>query len=397
MRNTSQIMRDVVENAGGRISREQYLLDIQTEKEQDTGTTVALASLKSSCFNASRMAKAGVVSVKMGTHVDEVWTHELSCEARDGTLGGGVTTPVFTGLVPTPTATTTTTGTTSTTWMGIDVANPLDYPDVLQLQIVDKPTGYKESNNELLKLSIGFKEGFDIITEGPTGCGKTMAFQELSYQLQRPLVRINCRDGLEWEDMVGVNTIGSDGKSLEFVEGPLTLAMRHGGIFYADEFNYSRPSVMGGLNMVMDSRTLVLTHSGEILKAHSDFRVVASYNEGYAGTNEINGATKDRFSMGLSFYYLDTDMEVYVIQAQTGIAQPEIAGQLVKFANILREMRKTDEIGVDVSTRSLVTTMRILAHMPIKEALELKLFTLFDKDELDTVISAARMTFPNFS
>ena len=55
MRNTSQIMRDVVENAGGRISREQYLLDIQTEKEADTGTTVAMASLKSSCFNANRI------------------------------------------------------------------------------------------------------------------------------------------------------------------------------------------------------------------------------------------------------------------------------------------------------------------------------------------------------
>tara|TARA_R110000744_G_scaffold1725_3_gene6232 strand:+ start:35007 stop:36179 length:1173 start_codon:yes stop_codon:yes gene_type:complete len=390
-------MRDVTENAGGRISREQYILDIQTEKESDTGQTVAIQSLKSSAFSAKRLESAGLTTVKMGNNIDEIWTIELAESAQNGTMGGGATVPVFTGLVPTANTIATASTTTSTTWLGIEVADIDDYPENLQLQVVKKSTGYAESNNELLKLSIAFKEGFDVITEGPTGCGKTMAFQELSFRTQRPLIRINCRDGLEWEDMVGVNTIGSDGKSLEFVEGPLTLAMRHGGIFYADEFNYSRPSVMGGLNMVMDSRTLVLTHSGEILKAHSDFRVVASYNEGYAGTNEINGATKDRFSMGLSFYYLNADMEAYVIQAQTGIEAPVIAGQLVKFANILREMRKTDEIGVDVSTRSLVTTMRILSHMPIKEALELKIFTLFDKDELDTVISAARMTFPDFS
>lgn len=395
MRNTSQIMRDVVENAGGRISRDEYLIGIQTEKSYD-GVTPTIQSLKSSAFAKARLDKAGLTTVKIGNEIDEIWTNELADSAKNGTMSNGASQPVFSGIVPR--------GNVNddnhelgTTWMGIPINNPDNYPESMRIQIVSKSTGFTESNNEMLKLSMAQKEKFHTISEGPTGCGKTLAFQELSYQLQIPLVRINCRDGLEWEDMVGVNTIGSDGKSLEFVEGPLTLAMRHGGIFYADEFNYSRPSVMGGLNMVMDSRTLVLTHSGEILKAHPDFRVVASYNAGYAGTNEINAATQDRFDMAMSFYYLTADKETHVIQAQTGIEAPVIAGQLVKFANILREMRKTDEIGVDVSTRSLITTMKLLQYVPIKEALELKIFNMFDSDELDTVVSAARMTFPDYA
>ena len=78
----------------------------------------------------------------------------------------------------------------------------------------------------------------------------------------------------------------------EWCDGPLVDAMRNGEMFLIDEISLADDSVLERLNSVLESdHILVLSEKGEvkrgenktavdILKAHEDFRLIATMNPG---------------------------------------------------------------------------------------------------------------------
>jgi len=395
---TTQAMRDAVAEAGGRMPREQFLTDTQALIVANGGNTT-VASLRTNCMKQGRLMTAGLTKVSIGpdedgnTH-DEIWEMEEARAALDGNMtSGGNSLGLTGGGVATFD---TDYGTTSDVYYGIDRRDYSSAPAEIQALIESAPTGYVEQNGELLRIAIGFRENMNIMTEGPTGSGKTMAFKEFSHQTGTPLFRVNCKDGMDWEDLVGYMTANADGGT-QFIDGMLTRAVRYGGLFYADEFNYARPAVLGGLNMVMDSGVLELAMTGEVIEAHPDFRVVGSFNPGYAGTNDINAATRRRFAMSLIFGYLSPDLEAQVIQAQSGVALADTAEELVAFANDIRSLRNQHEVETDLSTASLVSLMTLLKHFNISEAMSMAVIPLFDEDDRETVEMTARARLSDYT
>jgi len=391
-------MRDAVAEAGGRMPREQFLTDTQALIVANGGNTT-VASLRTNCMKQGRLMTAGLTKVSIGpdedgnTH-DEIWEMEEARAALDGNMtSGGNSLGLTGGGVATFD---TDYGTTSDVYYGIDRRDYSSAPAEIQALIESAPTGYVEQNGELLRIAIGFRENMNIMTEGPTGSGKTMAFKEFSHQTGTPLFRVNCKDGMDWEDLVGYMTANADGGT-QFIDGMLTRAVRYGGLFYADEFNYARPAVLGGLNMVMDSGVLELAMTGEVIEAHPDFRVVGSFNPGYAGTNDINAATRRRFAMSLIFGYLSPDLEAQVIQAQSGVALADTAEELVAFANDIRSLRNQHEVETDLSTASLVSLMTLLKHFNISEAMSMAVIPLFDEDDRETVEMTARARLSDYT
>ena len=398
----TQAMRDAVSMNGGRMTRDEFY-DAVIQIRADDGVDVKLDSLKTNCMKKDRLVSAGLTKMQIGpdadgnTH-DEIWSVELAQSALDGNMSGGGSNNSL-GLTGGADLGTFEAdyGTTQEVYYGITRRDADDYPDIVRAQIPTKATGYIEQNGELLKTAIAFTEGMHTMTEGPTGCGKTMAFKEFCYQTGLPLFRVNCKDGMDWEDMVGYMTASKDDDgsvTTQFIDGQLTRAVRYGGLFYADEFNYARPAVLGGLNMVMDSGVLEVAMTGEVIEAHPDFRVVSSFNPGYAGTNDINAATRRRFAMSLVFGYLSADLEAQVIQAQSGVANAGVASELVQFANDVRQMKTQHTVETDLSTASLVSVMTLLKHFNITEALAMAVIPLFDEDERDdiTIVAGARLS-----
>ena len=392
-----QAMKDAVDMAGGRIDREDFFREVQAIREADGQVFKSSDSIRTNTMKAHRLETAGVTRVQIPSlGIDEIWDAETAQNYLDGVGTGGAQNNFgLTGGTGISTFDADY-GTSQDVYYGIDRRQASDYPAEVAALIPAKATGYIEQNGELMRTAIAFTEDMNVMTEGPTGCGKTMAFKEFCYQTGLPLYRVNCRDGMDWEDLIGYMTADADGGT-QFIDGMLTRAVRYGGLFYADEFNYARPAVLGGLNMVMDSGVLEVAQTGEVIECHPDFRVVASFNPGYAGTNDINAATRRRFNMSLVFGYLGADLEAQVICSQSGVALPDVAAELVAFANRVRDLKANHTVETDLSTASLVSVMTLLKHFNITEALDMAVIPLFDEDEREEVEAVANHSLTNYS
>ncbi|WP_395242097.1 AAA family ATPase, partial [Salmonella sp. s60732] len=91
---------------------------------------------------------------------------------------------------------------------------------------------------------------------GPTGAGKTKLAESVSELFQQPIQSINCSVDLDAEALLGFKTlVQRDGQSaIEFVEGPVVTAMKHGHILYIDEINMAKAETLPILHSALDYR-----------------------------------------------------------------------------------------------------------------------------------------------
>ncbi len=89
---------------------------------------------------------------------------------------------------------------------------------------------------------------------------------------------------------------------MEHVPGPLIRAMLEGAILILDEGDTLHPTVALGLNGVLDGAPFLIEATGQVIKAHSCFRICITGNSigmgeavDYRGTQRQNLAYLDRF------------------------------------------------------------------------------------------------------
>jgi len=94
--------------------------------------------------------------------------------------------------------------------------------------------------------------------------------------------------------------------------------------------------------------------SGELVPQSSGFRLILIYNEGYAGTREVNAALKDRL-MPIYCDYLPANEEITLLEKLTG-ATTEQATRVQAVAAMIRAAN----LRFDLSPRSLVRWVRLV-------------------------------------
>lgn len=92
---------------------------------------------------------------------------------------------------------------------------------------------YQAGGNEVEVFEHAWRNRLPLLIKGPTGCGKTRFIAHMAARLGLPLYTVACHDDLTAADLVGRHLIG-DGKTV-WCDGPLTRAVREGGICYLDE------------------------------------------------------------------------------------------------------------------------------------------------------------------
>ena len=111
--------------------------------------------------------------------------------------------------------------------------------------------------------------------KGPTGCGKTRFVAHMAARLGRPLFTVACHDDLTAADLIGRYLL--QGGDTVWVDGPLTRAVREGGICYLDEVVEARKDVTVVLHPLTDDRRLLLLdRTGELLGRRPSFMLVVS-------------------------------------------------------------------------------------------------------------------------
>nr|WP_083705049.1 CbbQ/NirQ/NorQ/GpvN family protein [Motiliproteus sp. MSK22-1] len=216
---------------------------------------------------------------------------------------------------------------------------------------------YQPQANEVELFEHAFQHQLPVLIKGPTGCGKTRFITHMAERLNLPLYTVSCHDDLSASDLVGRHLIGDN--QTVWSDGPLTRAVREGGICYLDEVVEARKDTTVVIHPLTDDRRILpIDRTGEILHAPKNFMLVVSYNPGYQ--NLLKGmkpSTRQRF-LSMSFGYLPARTEVKVIMQETGIDQL-LAKRLVSLANALRALKDQD-IEEGASTRLLVYTATLI-------------------------------------
>src|SRR5207249_3800233 len=151
-----------------------------------------------------------------------------------------------------------------------------------------------------------------VMLKGPTGCGKTRFVEHMSWRLERMLVTVACHEDLTASDLVGKYTLRGD--ETIWQDGPLTIAVKAGGIAYLDEIVEARKDTTVVIHPLTDDRRLLpIEKKGQMIEAVDDFLLVISYNPGYQSVlKDLKQSTKQRF-MAIEFSYPPRDLEARII------------------------------------------------------------------------------------
>ncbi|WP_018990984.1 CbbQ/NirQ/NorQ/GpvN family protein [Aromatoleum toluclasticum] len=210
---------------------------------------------------------------------------------------------------------------------------------------------YQPAGDEIDVFEHAWKNRLPLLIKGPTGCGKTRFVAHMAARLGLPLYTVACHDDLTAADLVGRHLIG-DGQTV-WCDGPLTRAVREGGICYLDEVVEARKDTTVVLHPLADDRRILpIDRTGELLAAPPSFMLVVSYNPGYQ--NLLKGmkpSTRQRF-VSLRFDFPATEREEGILIGESGCA-PDLAKRLVSIAHALRTLKDQD-LEEAASTRLLV-------------------------------------------
>lgn len=217
---------------------------------------------------------------------------------------------------------------------------------------------YQPVGDEIEIFEAAYRQKLPVLLKGPTGCGKTRFMEYMAWRLGKPLITVSCHDDLTASDLVGRYLVKA-GETV-WVDGPLSRAVRTGGICYLDEIVEARKDTTVVIHPLADDRrVLPIEKRGELIRASDDFCLAISYNPGYQSVlKNLKQSTRQRF-VALSFDYPAPALEAQIIVAETGVS-PEMADKLVRFAHMTRNLKGA---GLDegASTRLLVHAGRLIA------------------------------------
>ena len=216
---------------------------------------------------------------------------------------------------------------------------------------------YQPVAEECTLFEAAWRQQLPVLIKGPTGCGKTRFVAHMAARLGLPLFTVSCHDDLTAADLVGRHLIGA-GQTV-WCDGPLTRAVREGGICYLDEVVEARKDTTVVLHPLTDDRRILpIERTGEELVAPPGFMLVVSYNPGYQHVlKTLKPSTRQRF-VALSFDFHAPEVELPVLMSETGIDAGR-ARQLVVLAGQLRRLQGYD-LEESVSTRLLVYAAKLM-------------------------------------
>jgi nitric oxide reductase NorQ protein len=224
------------------------------------------------------------------------------------------------------------------------------------------PSGpyYAPVGRELEIFRAAVARGLPIMLKGPTGCGKTRLVEHMAHQLEVPLFTVSCHEDMTASDLLGRFVL--QGNDTVWVDGPLTRAVKEGGICYLDEIVEARQDATVAIHSLADHRRELNLErqGGTSMRAAEGFCLVVSYNPGYQSVlKDLKMSTRQRMiSIELDFPPPELEREIVMNEAQVG---PELAEDLVRLGQGIRRVKEAGLREV-ASTRTLVAAASLIGE-----------------------------------
>lgn len=207
----------------------------------------------------------------------------------------------------------------------------------------------------------GFANGaiYSMAFIGESGTGKSTAARVLPTRCGLPYVSVNFSVNIEEADLFGAmtpNPAKNGPEDPEFIwqDGIITKAVRNGYCVILEEINFARPGVLGKLNSLLDENRQIDLSNGEIVKAHPNFRIIATCNIAYEGTNRFNKALINRFDDVTMFQDLERAEAIQVIKQRTGYSVEAKIAKVFDVYEALKKFAGEQRIHAVVSMRQLL-------------------------------------------
>ena len=225
---------------------------------------------------------------------------------------------------------------------------------------------YVPTGNEEHVFVAAYRQGLSLLLKGPTGCGKTRFIEAMAHDLQRPLITVACHDDLTTADLVGRFLL--KGGETQWVDGPLTRAVRDGAICYLDEVVEARQDTTVVLHPLADHRRqLPIDRLGVTLDAAPGFCLVVSYNPGYQSVlKDLKDSTRQRM-VAIELDFPPREVEEKVVAHEAAVDQ-ETSARLVRLGQAVRRI-ETAGLREVASTRVLISAGRLVSEgLPLRDA-----------------------------
>ena len=247
--------------------------------------------------------------------------------------------------------------------------------------VQDEPF-YVPLTDEIEIFEAAYRQRVPILLKGPTGTGKTRFVEYMAWKLGQPLtvvkensekaaapqaspngglplVTVACHEDMTASDLVGRYLL--DAKGTRWIDGPLTRAVKVGGICYLDEVVEARKDTTVIIHPLADHRRiLTIDKLGQVVEAADGFLLVVSYNPGYQNAlKDLKHSTRQRF-VALEFVFPDPETEAKIIAHESGV-DLETSAMLAKLGEKIRNLR---EHGLEeaASTRVLIYAGRLIVE-----------------------------------
>ena len=151
--------------------------------------------------------------------------------------------------------------------------------------IVEKEPFFVPISDEITVFESAYNQRIPILLKGPTGTGKTRFVEYMSWKINNskgstkdvPLITVACHEDLTASDLVGRYLLDATGT--RWSDGPLTRAVKSGGICYLDEIVEARKDTTVIIHPLTDHRrTLTIDKLGQVVEADEGFLLVVRQN-----------------------------------------------------------------------------------------------------------------------
>ena len=222
--------------------------------------------------------------------------------------------------------------------------------------------------------------GMKVLMVGPTGSGKTTAVMHYCTMTKKGMYRINGRQDMESDTLIGRYIVTESG--MEYLLGELPKALLRGDTVLIDEpwkipsgiwMTLQRLMERGGVLQIDDMPDEL---EAKTIVPHKNARIVLADNvigtgdnvEQYGATMIQDGSTLNRIDLVIKVPYLKQEQEEELIAAKFPLLVPKnSAGErgmqnvsrMVKMLNLLRQGYDTNELSSPASLRNVETWAEI--------------------------------------
>ena len=236
-------------------------------------------------------------------------------------------------------------------------------------RVPDIDSTYKFDPDTTLAILAGFSHNRRVMIQGYHGTGKSTHIEQVAARLNWPTVRVNLDSHISRIDLIGKDAIKlRDGKQVtEFHEGILPWSLRNPVAICFDEYDAGRADVMFVIQRVLEhDGKLTLMDQNEIITPNPYFRLFATANTVglgdttglYHGTQQINQAQMDRWSLVATLNYLSHDAEVAIVLSKAPHYNTDkgrkTIGQMVTVADLSRTAFMNGDLSTVMSPRTVI-------------------------------------------